>query len=896
MACDEQAEAIYEVIEALAAEGIVTNMDEVEKEFSANSELNDLNLTRADIARAIVEVEAWKASQTVRKAISNLAEIKGEARIEDKLRDKIAALQSELGTIPIDSPVGPQKRKRINSTIESLRKQLEQELQKRGLDKKYERRIKELNKSIANLDSQINDLELGIDITREKRTPKEEAEEIERLKKTRDERTRERNLLEQINRHYKGEAVEEKEEPEKAPVSQRISDLMEQRDEARRRRQLLDQIKKLKQQLQAGEFEIPMTKKAKEESEEVETLKNQRDLLKKQIASAARSLERKPGTARWWSENVMGAYKTSRASIDWSMVLRQGYKPLLGRPIRWGISKFMTTAKATLSEEYFQDKFKQIINSPEYFIMVKGKLELTDPDGMMGNREDAFAQTGWLESSKLTNALLVGKGVRMSNRAYTHYLNEVRVQAYMDIVRSLTIDGNVPETKDLEAIGRFVNIITGRGDPGELMKYGEVLNNLMFSYRFSLSQFQFLEEGFRHLATGVTGEEFYMPTDVATLARRKGKRLLGSDPTRKKLMQEYARICTGMAAMSTLGWGWNMAQTLLIPPLGEGDEEEIRKAVGGIFPQDGKGPRQFKTDKEIKELADAILKSNTFQPHRFNNENDKKYRIRREKAALKVAQFLAGKVPGQAETKGIDPATGKRVAVGNNVTTDKVVAAIEEYIRSENTTDINPAHENGIPLYWDPRSSEFQKWRIGDRRVDLMGGYGQAIRLVSQFWPEKWGGGKITINKKGEIKRTGQWDLHTGPSTIGMFLTNKVHPLVSAGVEYTTGKQAFTDRPTRRVDAEGIRAWEPNWEWVADDFIPFWNSLFIQEARETIGFEGMEKGDWEAVGILIAASFLGGGSYRMGDDRSGEEGTYLTDPKREKEPELPEGGTPPFKN
>jgi hypothetical protein len=224
-----------------------------------------------------------------------------------------------------------------------------------------------------------------------------------------------------------------------------------------------------------------------------------------------------------------------------------------------------------------------------------------------------------------------------------------------------------------------------------------------------------------------------------------------------------------------------------------------------------------------------------------------------------------------------------------------VVDAARGYANDETMKDSVPVHEGGLPLYYDPRSSEFQKWRVGDRRVDMMGGFAQGITLISKFLP--FIGGKVVGNRKGEKEVIDQWKVQTGGLSVLQFLANKVHPLITAGMEYGTGRTAFVKRETRRMDAEGLRKFEPNWEWVADDFIPFWNSLFIQEARELIEFEGITLNEWTAAGILMASAFLGSGSYRIGEDRSEEEGVYITQPKakapvEKKKKVEPAGGLP----
>ena len=757
MACDEFTESIYELVVELANADIIKNMDDAAKYFEG------MGIDRATLASAIVEVEAFNASKRAQRIITNIAEIKAEAGIESRLREKLSQLQNELGTIDPDTPVGAAKRKRINKTIEALRKELKQEKERIRKERaegrkeasavaRREKRIRDLGSSIENLEKEISRLEAGgTPLAPTPRPAVDEGEEIEELKELLKVRRREKSLLEQIHRweSMDFDAIEDdasKEPQYEGPVNQRIRTLEKQRDEARTRAKLMREINDLQRQLQTGKFTMPMAKVTKQESREVQNLRAEKASLQRRIQSSMHMLNRIPpsiengtlGSWGWWGENVLGAWKTSRASIDWSMVLRQGFKYFQMHPIE-SFKKFPGTLKATFSEEFFRDSHKQLVNSSEYQWMEAAGLSITDPDGELTDREDAFAQTGWLESSKITNVLLVGKAIRASNRAYTHYLNEIRAKYFMDLARAVRPGNQRPSPEDLKTVARWVNIVTGRGEPGDLARAGEALNYLFFSYRYTLSQFQFIEDMFRFAVESFTETS----AGFTSLATGEKGRISGSKAARRVIAKEYGRLALANLAMSSLGLMFNYSQFIL---LGENDDED-----------------------------------------------------------------------------------------------DPVV----------------PVNESGIPLFLDPRSSEFQKWRVGSRRIDMNGGLSQALNITAKLVS----GTNIIMERDAEdrykVKYEDMWTHRNTIMGIGTFISNKMHPALTFTWDYGAGTTRYDKVQTRD-------GWAPKPEWIASELIPFWNSLYVQEAKDIVVREGVSKQEWMAAGILLGIGFLGAGTYDKG--------------------------------
>lgn len=546
MSCDEFAVTIHDLCVQLADAGVIENMDQAEVEFAK------LGVDRKTLAEALVEVTKYRASLNVKRTITNISNVKADARLEKSLRAQLSRLEAELAHLPIDAPISKQKRQRINKEINNLRNEIAKTREKVKDQKHHERRIAQVTKSIERLDTQIADLEsITGDFSKipPAQRPKEAAE-IEKLKAKRAELAREKDLTEQIVNLEQG-----KTKPDTAqgtPVTnKRIADLEAKRDELARKKQLEDQIAVLEEKLQTTEFEVPMKAKAKTQSQTLEDLEFQKYVLHKKTQAHIRDL--KPvSKVKTGLDNTFGIYKAMRASIDWSMILRQGFRYVVSHPIK-AVMQVPGTFEAMISPRFAQEQLKEFENHPLYKEMVKSGLEITDTET---NREDEFTQMSL--KSKILGPIFRGKAspFAASERAFSHFMNQVRIDSFATMAKSISPNGDL-SLEDGKAIARFVNILTGRGDAGKIAQAGDYLNYAFFSYRYTLSNVQFLEDVLLR-SWWESFSALKAPTDWASDGiKPPATRKLGSDLARKAIVKEYAKIGGGYVAMMSLVMLWN---------------------------------------------------------------------------------------------------------------------------------------------------------------------------------------------------------------------------------------------------------------------------------------------------------------------------------------------------
>ena len=174
------------------------------------------------------------------------------------------------------------------------------------------------------------------------------------------------------------------------------------------------------------------------------------------------------------------------ASFDLSAPFRQGLF-LIGRPKEFW-SAFGTMFKTATSEKAFTNLAEEITRRPTYQMITDSKLALTEIGHLLSEREEVY-MSRWAEKIPI-----IGKGVRISERAYVGFLNKLRADTFDSLVSSAEKLGLKPEANlDLtKAIANFVNNATGRGSIGALEKNAVVLNTFFFSPRLMASRLRLL--------------------------------------------------------------------------------------------------------------------------------------------------------------------------------------------------------------------------------------------------------------------------------------------------------------------------------------------------------------------------------------------------------------------
>jgi hypothetical protein len=147
------------------------------------------------------------------------------------------------------------------------------------------------------------------------------------------------------------------------------------------------------------------------------------------------------------------------------------------------------TAKGTASGKEFDRWFYDLKEDAIYEEMKDAGLAISDPHSpMLTAKEEAFMD-GYVE--RIPGA---GKLVKASERAYSMYLNKLRVDIYKRLTAQMAKRGMSYE-KDKEAyeqVAKYINNSTGRGDIGKLENYAPILNSLFFSPRLISSRLNML--------------------------------------------------------------------------------------------------------------------------------------------------------------------------------------------------------------------------------------------------------------------------------------------------------------------------------------------------------------------------------------------------------------------
>jgi hypothetical protein len=295
-----------------------------------------------------------------------------------------------------------------------------------------------------------------------------------------------------------------------APTSTELQDLRKQRDGLREAYQQMEndlgvtENKRLERQKSAikkaiGKYEqrikdkdfITKKKAPVMPDAEATALKLERDKIKQQFdleQEKARLANRSMGEKVWdTAVDVWNLPKSFLASIDMSAPFRQGAILSTSNP-RAGGRAFKEMFRQAFSERKANEWLLTLRESPEYAVMRAAKLYLAEPTTKLSAKEESFI-------SNLAGKIpIVGRAVKASERAYTAYLNKLRVDVFAlgtDILREqrMTPENNPDAYK---AWADFINNATGRGNLGALEMSAPVLNGLFFSPRYVASRFNLL--------------------------------------------------------------------------------------------------------------------------------------------------------------------------------------------------------------------------------------------------------------------------------------------------------------------------------------------------------------------------------------------------------------------
>ena len=192
------------------------------------------------------------------------------------------------------------------------------------------------------------------------------------------------------------------------------------------------------------------------------------------------------------------------ASIDISAPGRQGWK-LAVSPFSKEYFKAFKAQFSLLDPFLGEQKFDILtdaIRSNKHYDVVKNQMKVFE-----GELGAARKGTNKAEDAYMSRFISKIPLFKISERAYTGFLNKLRYDAAYKQLDNWERMGHTPSKKQLEDLGRLINYSTGRGTiPGGVT--AEILNSAMFSPRFAAAIPQFylfpIETGIRTLMRNPT--------------------------------------------------------------------------------------------------------------------------------------------------------------------------------------------------------------------------------------------------------------------------------------------------------------------------------------------------------------------------------------------------------
>ncbi len=201
----------------------------------------------------------------------------------------------------------------------------------------------------------------------------------------------------------------------------------------------------------------------------------QRDLTKSRLSHRAISARVLGGVG-----DTFNTFRAIMTSLDLSAVLRQGGLAAFGHPIV-ALKDMWPMLRALRSERNQAIVTEEIRNNPDYALARKGRVSFTDIEGPLSAMEERMMGR-WLRHVP---------GVAASARAYTTFLNRMRMDLFSGMVRALPPEGRA-SSDELTTIGNYVNYTTGRGSIGTSERTLVGMNTIFFAPRYTVSRFQYL--------------------------------------------------------------------------------------------------------------------------------------------------------------------------------------------------------------------------------------------------------------------------------------------------------------------------------------------------------------------------------------------------------------------
>lgn len=251
---------------------------------------------------------------------------------------------------------------------------------------------------------------------------------------------------------------------------------------------------------------------------------------------------------------IAGVPRAIMASADFSGGLRQGLAAATRHPVIFA-QEFVKQFKYFGSEKAYREMQDELASHPNYGLMQRGKLAITDVTGTtVGNREEQFA------SNLAERIPVLGRLIKASDRAYTGLLTSMRANIFNQLVDNAQRAGidfsEEGSQKLLRDMAEVVNTSTGRGSLGKLESSAEGLSTALFAPRLIASRLQMLNPQYYVKLDPIARKEAI--TTLMSLAAVTGTvltaaKMAGAEVSTEPTSSDFGKIKIGDTRLDIMG-------------------------------------------------------------------------------------------------------------------------------------------------------------------------------------------------------------------------------------------------------------------------------------------------------------------------------------------------------
>jgi hypothetical protein len=324
-----------------------------------------------------------------------------------------------------------------------------------------------------------------------------------------------------------------KEAMSKMPLTEEEIALKEEKRLEAFKKRTETRIKELQRRIADGDFSTKPRPKSLELDEEAKKLNAEREKIffqfEEEKAKAKYNQRSEYEVAFDALISMLNLSKSLIASLDLSVSFTQGFVYTMSQDPRKTGRQLQKMIELT-NEENYNDWLVQLKASDEYNLIKASKLFIVEPSAELTAREESFMSNlgkyvpilGKSVKTKSGKEIKIGVDLYgKSERAYSGFLNVLRVQAFMEGATTLqeegyTMDKN-PEV--FRAMADFVNNATGRGTGGRTFENAaSKLSLVFFSPRLIKSRLNLLNPVYY----------LKMPASVRAIALKRMSKLMAT--------------------------------------------------------------------------------------------------------------------------------------------------------------------------------------------------------------------------------------------------------------------------------------------------------------------------------------------------------------------------------